>query len=387
MKRLPVWLLALALIFVGVAGAIGYGYQKTNDDGVNGTINVISSQAIGIHSARFVGWHFDDVSAATIADDGLSYVIGLNLNNGDEYADPSQHLEMAFQNYAKTEILIKITTRISVTHPDRSDSATDDIHIFYGQDGYEKDDTIGQIDPFNYVVKLKPFSVVTDEFVQIADGITNTFYLDHTPVMHDSLVVYIDGEINETENYIVDEKEGIITFHTPPQAPDVLIDADGFSSTGWGIQNDIDVEEADELEMFEIEDLIVTNDLQSPDEIWIDANNDEIYDSGEFIILGSPWNGQSGLNVGNLITGDPVHWKYFDKNGDKHWNNAEDIIIEGDQVDGYYYIIQKITADYQWSGEKIRMYIDMGNTVKPGLYEFSTSIEPTNWETLRTVNM
>ena len=387
-KKIPPMMLALALIVVGVASAIGYGYQKINNEGINGTINVISSQAIGIHSVRFIGWHDDDISAATVADDGLSYLVGLNLNNGDEYADSTQHLEMAFQNYAKTPIVIKLTTRISTTHPDPSDSATDDIHIFYGQDGTTKDNTIGQIDPWTYLIKLKPYAVVKNEIVDTGDGVTKTFYLDNSPVMHDSLVVYIDGVVNSTANYTVDEKEGIITFHNPPQAPDNILDADGTSSTSWGLPGDIDVLEADELEFFEIADLICTNDLANPSNIWLDIGTtaDE-FDGADSVILGSPNPGDTGLNIGNPVTGDPIHWKFYDENNNDQYDDGEDIILEGDQVDERYYIDQIITADYHWSGEKVRMYIDMGNTVKPGFYEFSTYIEANNWDNLRTVNM
>ena len=375
----------MGLILVGVASAVGYGYQKANDDGISGTINVISSQAIGIHSVRFIGWHEDDVSAATISDDGLNYVVGLNLNNGDEYADDTQHVEMAFQNYAKTPILIQLTTRLSTTHPDPSDSATDDIHIFYGQDGPSKDNTIGQIDPWNYVIKLQPYTVVTNEDVDTGDGVTKTFYLDNSPLMHDSLVVYIDGVVNSTDNYTFDEKEGIITFHRAPQAPDLIIDADGDTSSTWGIKTDIEVLEGDLLELFEVVDLLRTDSLTNPQRVWRDTNSDTFWNTGEPIILAND-TFVNGVTTGPYLSTD-THWKFHDDNDDTSFQMGEDIILEGDTIDAFYYKYQKITADYQWSGEKIRMYIDMGNTVAPGFYEFETYIEPTNWDNLWTVNM
>lgn len=384
-KKIPAWLLALTLITIGIAGAIGYGYQKVNDDGINGTINIISSQAIGIHSARFIGWHDDDVSAATISDDGLYYIFGLNFNNGDEYQTDDQHIEMAFQNYAKTEIIIKLTTQLSVTHPDQADSASDDIHIWYGQDGSGKDNTIGQIDPWTYVIKLQPYSVVINENVAIGDGTTKTFYLDNSPVMHDSQVIYVDGVVNGTENYTFDAKEGIITFHRAPQAPDLIVDADGDTSSTWGAKTDIGITEGHPLELFENVDLIRADSLTSPKRVWRDTNADGFWNTLEPIILTND-TFVDGVTTGPYLSSD-LHWKFHDNNDDTTYQLGEDIILEGDTIDAVYYKYQVITADYHWSGEKIRMNIDIGNTVVPGNYEFSTYIEPTNWENLKTVNM
>lgn len=389
MRKISVWLTVLVLIVVGCATAINYGYQKSHDDGIKGNVNIISSQAIGIHSVRFIGWHPDDVSASAISDDGLSIIFGLFLDNGDEYNDDTQHIEIAFQNYAKTEQIIKLTPKITTKDTFPIDDPCKNIYFRFGQDGYNKNDTIGQVDSSSYGIKLHPLSIVLNEIVEICDSITRTFSLENSPVMHDSIIVYIDDDLIDPEDYIIDEKEGNITFYRAPPAPDKLIDVDGTSTNGWGTQIDIDVKEGDELEFFEIEDYIVTNSLTHPTKIWIDlgATTNAYDEEGEPVILGEPNPGDSGFNVGDPITGDPMHWKFYDENNNEKYDDGEDIIIEGDQVDAYYYEYQIITADYQWSGEKIRMYIDVGNIIAPGFYEFIVTIEPTNWEGLQTENM
>ena len=383
MKKISVWITILILIFFGSASAVYFGYQKANNEGVNGNVNIISSQAIGLHSVRFVGWHFDDVSAAAVADDGLSFVFGLALDNGDKYTNETQHIEIAFQNYGKTDMAIKLTPS---TNLERYNDPCKNIYFNFGQDGEGRNNTIGQIDLSTFAIKLKPISVISSENVGIADSITRTFPLEFSPVMHESLIVYMDGVIVETEDYIADEKEGLISFYTPPHAPDLIVDADGTSSSGVGLtaQN---VNEGDELEFFENADHIVTNNINNPTEIWIDSDNDWTYDSGEQVILGNPSVNDPGVNVGDPWSGNPIYWKYYDENNDMQYNNGEDIIFEGEHPDAYYFEGQKITADYQWSGEKIRMYIDVGNKVVPGFYEFKVKVEPTNWDDLNTENM
>ena len=170
MKKLPVWLIALALTAVGAAGTIGIGYQKANDEGINGTVNIITSQAIGVDSITFGAWpEADDSGMAVIAEDGLSYIIGLQLNNGDLYGNPDpdgdpntddgQEIEICLYNYAKTIMKVKLTVVLtdphvkSITQPDPADVPCDDIHIWYTGD---EEGTIGQFDPWTYFVELPP---------------------------------------------------------------------------------------------------------------------------------------------------------------------------------------------------------------------------------------
>lgn len=151
MRKLPIWLLALALTAVGAAGTIGYGYQKANDEGINGEINIITSQAIGVEKIDFVGFEDDDSGIAVTAEDGLSYIIGLQLNNGDEYQDNSQYIKITLKSYAKFPMVVMLTTEFSITEPDQADSPCDDIHIWYCE---KKGDTdiVGQIDPWTYLI-------------------------------------------------------------------------------------------------------------------------------------------------------------------------------------------------------------------------------------------
>ena len=162
MKKFQTWLIALALIAVGSAGAIGIGYQKANDNGINGNVNIITSQAIGVSEITFGDWpEADDSALAVIAEDGLSYIIGLQLNNGDLYGNPldDQEIKICLYNYAKTVMKVKLTVVLtdphvkSITRPDPADYPCDDIHIWYTGD---EEDTIGQFDPWTYFVELPP---------------------------------------------------------------------------------------------------------------------------------------------------------------------------------------------------------------------------------------
>ena len=164
MRKLPVWLLALALTAVGAAGTIGIGYQKANDEGINGTVNIITSQAIGVNSITFGTWdETDDSAMAVISEDGLSYIIGLQLNNGDLYGDPAtgQNITICLYNYAKTTMIVKLTVVLtdphvkSITHPDPADVPCDDIHIWYEEVSGE-DGRVGQVDPWTYLIEIDP---------------------------------------------------------------------------------------------------------------------------------------------------------------------------------------------------------------------------------------
>lgn len=154
MRILPILLIVVALIAVGVGAVVGYGYQKASEDGISGSINIITSQAVGIYSITFDEWpEEDDSSIAVISEDGLSYIIGLQLNNGDEYGShaDNQGIKITFQNYAKTAIVVKLTTVFSITKPDPADSPENDIHIWY-TGGVEN--VIGQIDPWTYLIRI-----------------------------------------------------------------------------------------------------------------------------------------------------------------------------------------------------------------------------------------
>ena len=124
-----------------------------NIDGIFGITNISTTQGIGVNNILFHGWtHEDDTAIAVIAEDSLSYTIGMQLNNGDEYQDPSQHIKITFHSLAKTDMIVKLRTELSITNPDQADEATDNIHIWYKGDGSENE--IGQIDPWSYLIKI-----------------------------------------------------------------------------------------------------------------------------------------------------------------------------------------------------------------------------------------
>lgn len=121
-------------------------------EGIAGDINIIAEQAIGVKSISFVGWDEEDDSAVgVISEDRLSYTIGLQLNNGDEYDNAIQYIEIEISSNAKTDMMVKLHTELSVTNPDKSDEVTDDIHIWYKGIG---ENVAGQIDPWNYLIKI-----------------------------------------------------------------------------------------------------------------------------------------------------------------------------------------------------------------------------------------
>lgn len=159
MRKLPAWIMALIMVAIGAAGTLGIGYQKANDEGISGEVNIITSQAIGVASIEFQGWsHEDDQAIGAVAEDGLSYVIGMQLNNGDSYIDATQCIVITLKNYAKTEITVLLTGPYSITKPDQADSPCDDIHIFYTEwtdpISGESDVMVGQIDPWHYLIEV-----------------------------------------------------------------------------------------------------------------------------------------------------------------------------------------------------------------------------------------
>ncbi len=65
------------------------------NEGIAGTTNILTEQAIGVQEIIFHGWtHEDDTAVAVIGECALSYTIGMQLNNGDEYQDSGQHIKI-----------------------------------------------------------------------------------------------------------------------------------------------------------------------------------------------------------------------------------------------------------------------------------------------------
>lgn len=159
MRKFPWWMIALILIEIGAAGTLGIGYQKANDAGVSGNVNIMTSQAIGVAAIEFQGWaHNDDQAVGAVAEDGLSYTIGMQLNNGDQYIDATQCIVITLQNYAKTSITVMLTSDYSITKPDQADTQSESIHIFYTEwtdplSG-QSDVMVGQLDPWHYLIEV-----------------------------------------------------------------------------------------------------------------------------------------------------------------------------------------------------------------------------------------
>ena len=124
--------------------------------GIEGDINIETSQAIGVKEITFGTWpEADDSAVAAIAEDRLSYTIGLQLNNGDRYGDhgTNQWIKICLLSYAKTDMVVMLTTEFGITNPDPGDVPSDDIHIWYeAVEGQE--DVIGQVDPWTYLIKI-----------------------------------------------------------------------------------------------------------------------------------------------------------------------------------------------------------------------------------------
>lgn len=170
MRKLPVWLLALALTAVGTAGTLGYGYQKANDEGVNGKVNIIVSQTVIVENIDIGDLGVDNSGIGVIADDGLSYSIGLQLKSGDVVDD----IEITLSNDAQNTAVVNLTT----VSPDV------DIDIWYEEaPGTENENTLGRIDLYSYLIKVKGLSEevpATQKFimgVEIGQNVEPGFYV------------------------------------------------------------------------------------------------------------------------------------------------------------------------------------------------------------------
>ena len=290
---------------------------------------MITSQAIGVNEITFGDWpEADDSAMAVIAEDGLSFIIGLQLNNGDLYGDSStnQEIEIEFFNNAKTEMYVKLTLSgddphfKSITHPDPADTPCDDIHIWFEA---EADDIIGQVDPWTYIIKL-----------------------DKTK---------------------------------PMQPKDVIIDADGEATTTTGIPDAVDVTDGDALKEFgaTFVEYVVADNLDNPTKIWEDTGIEMgIFEDGEPVILGNPVVGDIGYDADS-----DSKWTYHDIDDSDFYEIGEDIILD---LDGD---LKYDANDIVPSGNKIKMYVDVGNKLPPGFYTFEYYIEPTNYGNLTTANM
>lgn len=174
MTKVSVWLLALALTAIGAAGTIGYGYQKANDEGINGTVNIITSQSIGMGEMGFCTIGDDDSGVVVIAEDGMSYLVTLQIENGDTVC-----INLSLTNYAKNTMIMKLT----------QESLAVDIDVWYREaDGPENANTVGQIDPWTYLIKVKgtdgtgtvPACQVFTMCVEVGQYVEPGFYTFHT---------------------------------------------------------------------------------------------------------------------------------------------------------------------------------------------------------------
>ena len=87
-RKLSVWLLALFLVASASAAVILDSVINNGPQGteIEGGANVTVSQAVWTREIRFIGsMDGDDSSTYTIAEDGLSFIISLQANNGDYY--------------------------------------------------------------------------------------------------------------------------------------------------------------------------------------------------------------------------------------------------------------------------------------------------------------
>lgn len=178
MQKLQAWVLVLAIISVGSAGTIGYGYQKANDNGIYGDNSIIISQSLGIKDAWFSnrgqygmlpsggsGWInkdnllSDDSGMIAIAEDGLSFTVGLQINNGDDY-----EIEFVINNSAKTNITAMLIDPII------------DIEVKYGEDNYHND-TIEPISETEWIFTIPANSdMIIDLDLDVGNTVSPGFY-------------------------------------------------------------------------------------------------------------------------------------------------------------------------------------------------------------------
>ena len=78
-KKLPAWIVVLALLICGTVGAI-IGEMNTGNN------NITISKSVTVDEIRMLGtMNEDDSSTFVIAEDGLSFVISMQVNNNDWY--------------------------------------------------------------------------------------------------------------------------------------------------------------------------------------------------------------------------------------------------------------------------------------------------------------
>lgn len=154
-------------------------------EGITGITNITTCQAIGVQWITFGKWlEQDDTAMGVVSKDGFSYQIGLQLNNGDLYGGTNQEIYITLFSYAKTVMVVKLTTEFSITKPDQADAALDDIHIWYTAD---KNNVIGQIDPWTYFIEIpameagsNPATVTFKMWVNVGNIVEPGFYLFNT---------------------------------------------------------------------------------------------------------------------------------------------------------------------------------------------------------------
>ena len=99
-KRLPIWLLVLALIGAGAGAATGTVLAGK----VSGKMPVTASQAVLVSGVDFSSLPGGTPHIATVADDGTGFTAGVELHNGDEYK-----VEIALKNLSESALYVKLT--------------------------------------------------------------------------------------------------------------------------------------------------------------------------------------------------------------------------------------------------------------------------------------
>ena len=102
MQKSTVMLLILTFLAVGSAIALGMEYKKAKSLNISGNTNTIVSTALTIDYVS-VSAELDDSSVAAISEDGLTFIWGVQANNGDVLS-----AEITLKNNANTEIVALI---------------------------------------------------------------------------------------------------------------------------------------------------------------------------------------------------------------------------------------------------------------------------------------
>ena len=83
-KKLTTWILVLLIIASASVASLGGIYIKSQKSGISSENNILISQAVTTKEIRYIGgMNEDDSTTTVVAEDGLSFILSMQVNNGD----------------------------------------------------------------------------------------------------------------------------------------------------------------------------------------------------------------------------------------------------------------------------------------------------------------